>query len=86
MKDCWVGAPMGSLSAHTSRSLLTHTHTLSLSPTHSHTHLQGPFFLGKDLSLVDITFTPMIERMTASIAYYKGYYVRGQGRFPAIER
>lgn len=23
--------------------------------------LQGPFFLGQDISLVDITFTPMLE-------------------------
>lgn len=48
-------------------------------------HPQGPFFLGKDLSLVDITFVSMMERMVASLAYYKGFYVRGQGRWPAIE-
>lgn len=29
--------------------------------------LQGPFFLGRELSLVDITFTPMVERAAASL-------------------
>ncbi|KAL6754402.1 glutathione S-transferase [Haematococcus lacustris] len=46
----------------------------------------GPFFLGAKLSLVDITFVPMLERIAASIAYYKGLYVRGSGRWPAVER
>ena len=41
--------------------------------------LQGPYFLGSELSLVDITFTPMLERMAASLAYYKGMYMRGRG-------
>jgi len=45
----------------------------------------GPFFLGSELSLVDITFVPMVERMAASLAYYKGFYVRGEGRWPAVE-
>ena len=39
----------------------------------------GPFFLGKDLSLVDIVFVPFLERIVASIVYYKGLVVRGQG-------
>lgn len=46
----------------------------------------GPFFLGKDISLVDITFTPMLERGVASLAYYKGYFMRGEGRWPALDR
>lgn len=46
----------------------------------------GPFFLGRDLSLVDITFVPMLERVVASLLYYKGCVVRGQGRWPAVER
>ncbi|GAX77176.1 hypothetical protein CEUSTIGMA_g4621.t1 [Chlamydomonas eustigma] len=45
----------------------------------------GPYFMGQDISLVDITFTPMLERAAASLAYYKGYYMRGQGRWPAID-
>ena len=39
----------------------------------------GPFFLGKDLSLVDVVFAPFLERIAASIYYYKGFVVRGKG-------
>ena len=39
----------------------------------------GPFFLGKDVSLVDCVFAPMLERIAASIPYYKGFVVRGEG-------
>ncbi len=42
--------------------------------------------MGSDISLVDVTFAPMIERATASLAYYKGYYMRGEGRWPAIDK
>jgi hypothetical protein len=45
----------------------------------------GPYFLGAELSLVDITFVPMLERAAASLAYYKGAYVRGAGRWPAVD-
>jgi hypothetical protein len=48
--------------------------------------MQGPFFLGKELSLVDITFTPMLERIAASLTYYKGYMIRGEGRWPQVDR
>ncbi|KAL0020433.1 hypothetical protein WJX77_002865 [Trebouxia sp. C0004] len=46
----------------------------------------GPFFLGKDMSLVDCVFAPFLERIVASIPYYKGVRVRGDGRFPNLER
>lgn len=39
----------------------------------------GPFFLGSDISLVDLVFAPFLERIAASILYYKGLIVRGQG-------
>jgi len=43
----------------------------------------GPFFFG-DLSAADLVFVPYVERMSASLAYYKGYLLRQ--RYPAIER
>ncbi|KAL3157857.1 hypothetical protein ABBQ32_012271 [Trebouxia sp. C0010 RCD-2024] len=46
----------------------------------------GPFFLGKELSLVDCVFAPFLERIVASIPYYKGVRLRGDGRFPNLER
>lgn len=36
----------------------------------------GPFFMGKSFSLVDIQFIPFLERMVASMLYYKGYQIR----------
>lgn len=39
----------------------------------------GPFFLGADLSMVDVVFAPFLERIAASILYYKGFTVRGEG-------
>jgi glutathione S-transferase len=35
----------------------------------------GPFFLGADLSLVDITFVPFVERLVASLQYYSASQV-----------
>ena len=32
----------------------------------------GPYFLGNDISIVDVMFTPFLERMAASLPYYKG--------------
>ncbi len=37
--------------------------------------LPGPYFLS-DFSTVDIIFTPYVERMNASLFYYKGYSLR----------
>ncbi|RMZ52651.1 hypothetical protein APUTEX25_000770 [Auxenochlorella protothecoides] len=45
----------------------------------------GPFFLESGLSLVDLTFAPFLERIAASMVYYKGFVVRGQGRWPGID-
>lgn len=45
----------------------------------------GPYFLST-FSLVDIVFAPFLERIVASIPYYKGIIVRGSGRWPALER
>ena len=43
----------------------------------------GPFFLD-DLSSADVVFVPYVERMNASLAYYKGYLLRH--RHGAIDR
>ncbi|MDM7953992.1 MAG: glutathione S-transferase family protein [Cyanobium sp. CZS 25K] len=43
----------------------------------------GPFLLG-ELGTVDLIFVPYVERMNASLAYYKGYLLRD--RHPAIDR
>ncbi|CAG9467780.1 unnamed protein product [Pedinophyceae sp. YPF-701] len=39
----------------------------------------GPFFLGAKPSLLDYYIAPDLERMAASLAYYKGYQLRGAG-------
>jgi len=47
---------------------------------------QGPYFMGSDISLVDLNFTPFLERMVASLLYYKGFMIRDQQRYPGICR
>lgn len=44
----------------------------------------GPFLLGAALSTADVVFVPYVERMNASLTYYKGYRLRQQ--HPAIDR
>eukprot|EP00941_MAST-03F_sp_MAST-3F-sp1_P004005 g4005.t1 len=43
----------------------------------------GPFFLNH-LSIVDLIFLPYLERMNASLFYYKGFRLRDEKRFPYI--
>ena len=38
--------------------------------------IDGPFFLGERFTHVDAIFAPFLERMAASLAYFKGYVVR----------
>jgi glutathione S-transferase len=38
----------------------------------------GPYFLGSELCTADVIFTPYIERMAASLYYYKGYDIKQQ--------
>ncbi len=44
----------------------------------------GPFLLGVELGTADLVFVPYVERMNASLAYYKGYLLRQE--HPAIDR
>jgi glutathione S-transferase len=48
----------------------------------------GPFLLGRGVAAgpgtADLVFIPYVERMSASLAYYKGYLLRQ--RYPAIDR
>lgn len=52
----------------------------------------GPFFLGPTVTLVDLQFAPFLERMAASMLYYKGLFIRvapgttTESEFPAINR
>ena len=47
----------------------------------------GPYFLGKDLSLVDLRFIPFVERQLASLIYFKGAtYLRDATKYPNIVR
>jgi len=43
----------------------------------------GPFLLG-ELGTADLVFVPYVERMSASLAYYKGFLLRQE--HPAIDR
>uniref|UniRef100_A0A7S3Z860 GST N-terminal domain-containing protein n=1 Tax=Lotharella globosa TaxID=91324 RepID=A0A7S3Z860_9EUKA len=44
----------------------------------------GPYFLGKDVTLVDFMFAPFLERMAASMPYYKGIVFRNNPRWGRI--
>jgi glutathione S-transferase len=45
----------------------------------------GPWFLD-EFSIVDLTYITHIERMCASVAFWCGIKIRGDGLWPAIER
>ena len=46
----------------------------------------GPFFLGSDYPMmIDLIFVSHIERMLASVAYWKGLQIRGSGRWKGID-
>ena len=47
--------------------------------------VEGPWFLSY-LSIVDLTYISHVERMCASLAYWSGLKIRGDGRWPALER
>ena len=45
---------------------------------------EGPYFLGNELCTADVIFTPYIERMAASLFYYKGYDIKSNN--PNIQK
>jgi glutathione S-transferase len=47
----------------------------------------GLYFLGKELSVVDLQFIPFVERQLASLAYFKGAdYLRDATQYPNLVR
>ncbi len=47
----------------------------------------GPLFCGAELTLPDVVFAPFLERMAASLFYYKGFRMKGEGtRWPRVAR
>ena len=50
----------------------------------------GDFFMGGNVSLVDFMFAPFLERIAASLIYFKGYQFRvakgAKTQFPAINK
>ncbi|KAL3701248.1 hypothetical protein R1sor_019270 [Riccia sorocarpa] len=47
---------------------------------------EGPYFLGNEISLVDCVYAPFLERIAASMPYWPGIKVRGNERWPAVNR
>ena len=51
---------------------------------------QGPFFMGESVTLVDFMYASFLERMAASLLYFKGFFIRvppGEATpFPAVNR
>lgn len=50
----------------------------------------GPFFMGKDVAMVDFMFAPFLERIAASMIYFKGFPIRvadgTQTDFPGVNK
>jgi len=44
----------------------------------------GPYMLGKEFTIAEIVFIPYIERMNASLYFYKGYTLRDNVKFPHL--
>ena len=43
----------------------------------------GPYFLGAEISMVDLVFAPFLERIVASIPYYKVCHLAGFWHHPS---
>ena len=77
----WLCVPHGARGeAEAQRQFQGWAHTLEQAlATHG-----GPYLLGEELGTADLVFVPYVERMNASLAYYKGYRLRRE--HPAIDR
>ena len=77
----WLCVPHGARGeAEAQRQFQGWAHTLEQAlATHG-----GPYLLGEELGTADLVFVPYVERMNASLAYYKGYLLRRE--HPAIDR
>jgi len=51
---------------------------------------EGPFFMGREMSMVDIQYISFLERACASLLYYKGFKIRvpkgEKSNFPSINK
>jgi glutathione S-transferase len=51
---------------------------------------RGPFFMGSEVTLVDFMFMPFLERMCASLLFYKGFTMRvpsgAKTDYPALNK
>ena len=46
---------------------------------------EGPFFLGERLCIVDLVYVPHLERIAASLLYWKAYRIRGdRDKYPLV--
>ncbi|KAJ7547668.1 hypothetical protein O6H91_08G097600 [Diphasiastrum complanatum] len=45
----------------------------------------GPYFLGKEFSIVDAVFVSFLERVVSILPYFHGLEIRSSGRWPAID-
>jgi len=46
---------------------------------------EGPFFLGQEVTMPECHFASFLERMAASLAYFKGFQMRRNEKFPRLE-